>query len=50
MFSAINGFESDETSQIGILYGIGGTFCAGYDLAEAAKVGADAIITRTDGE
>lgn len=32
------------------MYGIGGTFCAGYDLSEAASGGADAIITKTDGK
>lgn len=46
---AINDFEVDETSTIGILYGVGGSFCAGYDLSEAAKGGANAVITRTDG-
>lgn len=49
-FSAINDFEADEKSSVGILYGIGGSFCAGYDLGEAAKGGADAIITKTDGK
>lgn len=32
--NAITQFEEDETSYVGVLYGIGGNFCAGYDLAE----------------
>lgn len=30
-------FENDENSVVGILHGIGGTFCSGYDLAEIAQ-------------
>ncbi|XP_063704823.1 uncharacterized protein LOC134834178 [Culicoides brevitarsis] len=49
LIKAITDFEADEKSPVGVLYGIGGTFCAGYDLAEAAKGGAESIITNTDG-
>ncbi|KAH8268523.1 hypothetical protein KR026_008280 [Drosophila bipectinata] len=31
---AIVQFEADDTSPVGVLYGIGGSFCAGYDLEE----------------
>lgn len=31
---AISQFEADDTSPVGVLYGIGGSFCAGYDLEE----------------
>lgn len=29
-------FENNEESLVGVLYGIGGNFCAGYDLKEIA--------------
>ncbi|KAL7727517.1 hypothetical protein ACLKA6_002136 [Drosophila palustris] len=31
---AINQFEADDTSPVGVLYGVGGSFCAGYDVKE----------------
>ncbi|EDV94521.1 GH21648 [Drosophila grimshawi] len=31
---AINQFESDDSSPVGVLYGVGGSFSAGYDLKE----------------
>ncbi|KAH8243516.1 hypothetical protein KR032_008170 [Drosophila birchii] len=31
---AISQFEADDSSPVGVLYGIGGSFSAGYDLAE----------------
>ncbi|XP_039490831.1 probable enoyl-CoA hydratase isoform X1 [Drosophila santomea] len=31
---AISQFEADDSSPVGVLYGIGGSFCAGYDLEE----------------
>ncbi|EDW59104.2 probable enoyl-CoA hydratase [Drosophila virilis] len=31
---AINQFEADDTSPVGVLYGVGGSFSAGYDLKE----------------
>jgi len=34
---AISNFENDPSSTIGILYGEGGSFCAGYDLGELSK-------------
>ncbi|GAM37238.1 enoyl-CoA hydratase/isomerase family protein [Talaromyces pinophilus] len=37
LYYAILEFENDETQKIGILYGAGGTFCAGFDLHEVAK-------------
>ncbi|XP_058812892.1 probable enoyl-CoA hydratase [Topomyia yanbarensis] len=35
--AAVEAFENDETSAVGILHGIGGSFCAGYDLTELAN-------------
>lgn len=32
--AAIDAFENDEESPIAVLYGVGGNFCAGYDLKE----------------
>lgn len=29
-------FENNEESLVGVLYGVGGNFCAGYDLKEIA--------------
>ncbi|KAK4881328.1 hypothetical protein RN001_004647 [Aquatica leii] len=34
---AIKNFEDDETSLVGVIHGIGGNFCAGYDLKELAE-------------
>lgn len=34
---AFQNFEDDDNALIAILYGIGGTFCAGYDLKEIAS-------------
>ncbi|XP_037809628.1 probable enoyl-CoA hydratase [Lucilia sericata] len=31
---ALSNFEADESSPIAVLYGVGGTFCAGYDIQE----------------
>lgn len=33
---AFSAFEADETSPIAVLYGIGGSFCSGYDILEMA--------------
>lgn len=33
---AIEEFEKDENAIAGVLYGIGGNFCSGYDLDELA--------------
>lgn len=30
-------FENNEETSVGLLYGIGGNFCAGYDLKEIAN-------------
>ncbi|KAL9693525.1 hypothetical protein quinque_012810 [Culex quinquefasciatus] len=32
--AAIEQFENDETATVGVLHGIGGSFCSGYDLSE----------------
>nr|XP_022910577.1 uncharacterized protein LOC111421635 isoform X1 [Onthophagus taurus] len=36
---AIESFENDPTSYVGVLYGVGGNFCAGYDLQELSTMG-----------
>jgi len=35
--AAFKAFEEDDESPVAVLYGKGGTFCAGYDLSEAAS-------------
>lgn len=35
--SAIDAFENDVESPIAVLYGVGGNFCAGYDLRELSE-------------
>ncbi|EED13265.1 enoyl-CoA hydratase/isomerase family protein [Talaromyces stipitatus ATCC 10500] len=37
LYHSILDFENDETQKVGILYGAGGSFCAGFDLHEVAK-------------
>lgn len=36
---SISRFEADEESPVGVLYGLGGSFCAGYDLEEIREDG-----------
>lgn len=38
---AIEDFENDITSYVAVLYGVGGNFCAGYDLSELSKADDD---------
>ena len=35
----IREFESDPSADVGVLYGVGGSFCSGYDLGEIQKYG-----------
>ncbi|XP_055613362.1 probable enoyl-CoA hydratase [Uranotaenia lowii] len=35
--AAIEAFEEDDSASVGVLYGIGGSFCSGYDLSELAN-------------
>lgn len=35
---AIQDFENDTSVYAGVLYGIGGNFCAGYDLNELSQL------------
>lgn len=35
---AITNFENDEKSLVAVLYGVGGNFCAGYDLNELSQI------------
>lgn len=34
---ALVSFEQDDDSQVGIIHGIGGNFCSGFDLEEISK-------------
>lgn len=36
---SISRFEADKESPVGVLYGLGGSFCAGYDLKEIREDG-----------
>lgn len=36
-FSAVEDFNNDDNAKVGVLYGIGGNFCAGYDLKELGE-------------
>jgi len=38
LYEAFEDFESDKDLNVAILHGIGGNFCAGYDLDELAKL------------
>ena len=44
-------FENDPDSKIGILFGIGGNFCAGFDLKELAnnKDNVSTMLLRSEG-
>lgn len=48
---AIEKFESDPESPVAVLYGIGGNFCAGYDLKELSnnKDAVASLILRSEG-
>ncbi|XP_015785689.1 uncharacterized protein LOC107363036 [Tetranychus urticae] len=37
LIQAMDDFENDEQSKVGIIYGRGGNFCAGFDLNELAQ-------------
>jgi enoyl-CoA hydratase/carnithine racemase len=49
--SAIEAFENDLESPVAVLYGVGGNFCAGYDLKELAenKESVANILLRSEG-
>lgn len=37
LYQAFQRFNSDEGASVAVLYGLGGTFCAGYDLKQLAQ-------------
>ncbi len=43
LYKAFNEFEEDEEMCCAVLHGIGGNFCAGYDLSELADIEADQV-------
>lgn len=49
--AAIDAFENDEESPIAVLYGVGGNFCAGYDLKEITenKQSVGNVLLRSEG-
>lgn len=34
---AFQEFDSDKSAKVAVLYGVGGNFCAGYDLKEVGE-------------
>lgn len=48
---AITAFENDETSTVGVLHGIGGSFSSGYDLNElgADNLRPEEVLFHTEG-
>lgn len=49
--AAIEAFEQDTTASVGVLHGIGGSFCSGYDLSELAnpKVKPQSVVLQRGG-
>jgi enoyl-CoA hydratase/carnithine racemase len=43
LLNAFEKFENDTNSVIAVLHGIGGTFCAGYDLKELSSANSQNI-------
>lgn len=37
LYQAFQAFDSDHSAHVAVLYGVGGNFCAGYDLKELAS-------------
>lgn len=37
LLKAVEDFNNDDNAKVGVLYGIGGNFCAGYDLKELGE-------------
>ena len=48
---SIEAFENDPAAKVGILFGIGGNFCSGFDLKELAnnKEAAATMLLRSEG-
>ncbi|KAK7078358.1 hypothetical protein SK128_022053 [Halocaridina rubra] len=43
LLKAIQDFDNDESAKVGVLYGVGGNFCAGYDLKEIGESPPDLV-------
>ena len=39
LYKAFQDFDSDQRAHVAVLHGLGGNFCAGYDLKELASTG-----------
>jgi enoyl-CoA hydratase/carnithine racemase len=39
LYQAFTQFDSDPSLHVAVLHGMGGSFCAGYDLKELVKAG-----------
>ena len=50
LVTAFREFEADEEAKVAVLYGEGGTFCAGADLQAVAAGGRDAPSARYEGD
>ncbi|MFI9234865.1 crotonase/enoyl-CoA hydratase family protein [Streptomyces sp. NPDC053079] len=46
---AFRAFEADETARVAVLWGEGGTFCAGFDLKAFGSVDTNRIVSAGDG-
>ena len=44
LYSAFKDFDCESTARVAVLHGVGGTFCAGYDLKELARAGENAVL------
>lgn len=47
---AFHDFENDDTSSVGVLYGVGGSFCSGYDINELSSDNVEAnLLMKAEG-
>ena len=50
LYQAFRAFDEDPSVDVAVLHGIGGNFCAGYDLKELASTGGQVELPRSIGE
>ncbi len=39
LYQSFKAFDSDQSAHVAVFHGLGGNFCAGYDLKELANIG-----------